>query len=506
MNLNIKIETALISVYNKNEKIKNIIKKLSNNKVNLISTGGTQKYIESLGYQATPVENLTNYPSLFDGRLKTLHPSILGSLLYRRDIETDCKEAEKYNIKKIDLVIVDLYPFEETLKQTTNNEEIIEKIDIGGITLIRAAAKNYKHVLVIPSQDYYDFLINILDNQNAISTLDDRYKMATYSFQVTSTYDRLIYQYFSGSPIFEVPLHPVNQLRYGENPHQKGWFIGNFYEILKKEQGKDLSYNNIIDIDAALNLILEFDEPTTAIIKHTNPCGVATSNNHIEAWQKALNSDPVSAFGGIIICNFPISVEIAKEINSIFYEILIAPYFHNDALEILKQKSKRILLTYNNKLTNKYQVRTALNGILIQEKNLHRTTKDILKVVTNKAPSQEEIDDLIFANKIVKHSKSNAIAIVKNKQLLGIGIGETSRVDAVKHAIEKAKNFNKDLIGAVLASDAFFPFVDNLEIAYKAGIKAIIQPGGSIRDQECIDFCNQKNLSMIFTNFRHFKH
>lgn len=503
--MEVAIKSALISVYHKPQ-IEKIVKKLISLGVQIFSTGGTKDYIEDLGYKVTSVESLTNYPSLFNGRVKTLHPAIMGGILFNRDHNKDLQEAQQFNIPQIDLVIVDLYPFEDTLKQTENNDEIIEKIDIGGISLIRAAAKNYKHVLIIPSEKDYPFLINILENNNGISILEDRKYMACRAFEVSSNYDRIIHQYFIESPIVHIPTSPITTLRYGENPHQKGWFIGNFSNLFDKIQGQDISYNNILDIDAGVHLIYEFNEPTIAILKHNNACGIASSNNPNEAWHKALESDPISAFGGIIVSNFNITEELANEINKIFFEILIAPSFDNEAIKILSSKPKRILLKQKEWTPSKYNIKTAINGLLIQERDLLITNDITLKIVTEKHPSDNEIEDLIFANKIVKHTKSNAIVIAKNKQLLGNGVGQTSRVDAVKQAIEKAKSFNLNLEGSVLASDAFFPFPDSIEIAYNAGIKAFIQPGGSIRDHESINFCNQNNLSMIFTNFRHFKH
>ncbi len=503
--MEILIKTALISVYNKIN-IDNIVKKLANLDVKIISTGGTKEYIENLGIEVTSVESLTNYPSLFNGRVKTLHPSIMGGILFNRDNENDINEANQYQIPQIDLVIVDLYPFENTLKQTKNTEEIIEKIDIGGISLIRAAAKNFKHVLVIPSENDYPFLINIIEKKNGISSLDDRKQMATRAFEICTYYDRIIFQYFSNSPYINIPTSPIKNLRYGENPHQKAWYVGNFDDIFDKIQGQDISYNNLLDIDAGINLIYEFNEPTIAILKHNNPCGVASSLNPLEAWEKALASDPISAFGGIIVSNFNITYNIAVEINKLFFEILIAPNYDDESIKLFNSKTKRILLKIKKWEPEKYSLRSILNGILIQEKDTHTTQKDMFKIVTKTHPTNKEIEDLIFANKIVKHTKSNAIVITKNKQMLGVGMGQTSRVDAVKQAIEKANSFNFNLKEAVLASDAFFPFPDSIEIAHKAGITAIIQPGGSIRDQQSIEYCNKNNISMIFTNFRHFKH
>ncbi|MCX7862024.1 MAG: bifunctional phosphoribosylaminoimidazolecarboxamide formyltransferase/IMP cyclohydrolase [Bacteroidales bacterium] len=499
------IKNALISVFHK-DGIDVIIKKLTDLGVQIISTGGTKQYIEQLGYKATSVETITQYPSLFGGRVKTLHPAIMGGILFKRNAENDLLDCQQFHIPQIDLVIVDLYPFDKTLQQTTDENEIIEKIDIGGISLIRAAAKNYKDVLVIPSQKQYDFLINLLEQYGANSTIEHRKAMAAKAFEITTLYDYSIYSYFQQIPNFDITLSPIHKLRYGENPHQQGWFLGNFSDLFEKIQGQEISYNNILDIDAAMHLISEFDEPTAAIIKHTNACGVASHSSPLLAWKKAFEADPQSAFGGIIITNFPITVDIAQEINSLFFEILIAPYFEQDAIKILSAKTKRIILRVINWQPPKFIIKKALNGMLIQENNLYKQYNETFKIVTNKQPSDNELSDLLFANKIVKHTKSNAIVIVKNKQLLGNGIGQTSRVDAVKQAIEKAKSHQFDLHGAVLASDAFFPFKDSVEIASNAGIISFIQPGGSIRDNESIEFCNVNNLSMIFTGIRHFKH
>lgn len=505
MNDVLPIRTALISVYHKS-KIDSIVKKLTELDVKIISTGGTQQYIEKLGYACISAESLTQYPSLFDGRVKTLHPAIMGGILFKRDHDNDLNEVKQYNIPQIDLVIVDLYPFEETVKNTNDESEIIEKIDIGGISLIRAAAKNFKHVLVIPSEAHYDYLLNLLEQNGANSTLNQRKEMATRAFEVSSLYDKVIASYFNQLPDFTLPLSPVYKLRYGENPHQQGWYIGNFDSVFEKIQGQEVSYNNILDIDAAMHLISEFDEPTTAIIKHNNPCGLASDPQPLMAWKRAYESDPLSAFGGIIICNFTITEEIAQEINTLFFEILIAPNFDEKALQLFSSKSKRIILKIKNWKPSKFVFKSALNGMLMQENNLFKQDENTLKIVTKKQTSEKEKEDLLFANKIVKHIKSNAIVIVKDKQMLGSGMGQTSRVDAVQHAIEKAISRQFDLQGAVLASDAFFPFKDSIEIASKNGIYCFIQPGGSIRDQESIDYCNANNLAMIFTGIRHFKH
>lgn len=501
----IKIKTALISIFHK-ENIEPIIHKLASLKVKLISTGGTKDYIEKLGYQVTSVEELTSFPSMLGGRVKTLHPAIMGGILYRRENNRDIEEINQFNIPNIDLVIVDLYPFEKTIQQTTNEEEIIEKIDIGGISLIRAAAKNYNDVVIIPSQHDYYYLNDILDKQHGITTLEQRKYLAKRAFETSAQYDRMIYSYFAQSPYINTPLSPSIALRYGENPHQKGWFVGNLDELFDKIQGQEISYNNLLDVDSGLHLLKEFDEPTIAILKHNNTCGIASDKNPLFAWKKALAGDPISAFGGVIICNFDINIELAKEIDSIFFEILVATHFTPEAIEHFNKKQKRILLKLKNWQPTTYVIRSALNGLLVEERDLHTENTEHFKYVTNTNLSDKQIEDLIFANKIVKHTKSNAIVIVKNKQLIGSGIGQTSRVDSVRHAIEKAKTFNFDLKDSVLASDAFFPFSDSIEIAHKEGISAFIQPGGSIRDKDLIDYCNQNNLSMIFTGFRHFKH
>lgn len=501
----IKIKTALISIFHK-ENIEPIIHKLASLNVKFISTGGTKDYIEKLGYQVTAVEELTSFPSMLGGRVKTLHPAIMGGILYRRENYHDIEEIKQFNIPNIDLVIVDLYPFEKTIRQTTNEEEIIEKIDIGGISLIRAAAKNYNDVVIIPSQDDYSFLINILDKQQGITKLEQRKYLAKRAFETSAQYDRLIYSYFAQSPYINTPLSPSIALRYGENPHQKGWFIGNLDELFDKIQGQEISYNNLLDVDSGIHLLKEFNEPTIAILKHNNTCGIASDENPLFAWKKAFACDPISAFGGVIICNFDITIELAKEIDSIFFEILVAINFSSEAIEYFNKKQKRILLKLKNWQPTTYTIRSALNGLLIEERDLHIENTEHFKYVTRIRPSEKQIEDLIFANKIVKHTKSNAIVIVKNKQLIGSGIGQTSRVDSVRHAIEKAKTFNFDLKDSVLASDAFFPFSDSIQISHKEGINAFIQPGGSIRDNDSIDYCNQNNLSMIFTGFRHFKH
>ncbi len=501
------IQTALISVFDKSG-IDEIVKELVKNNVKIISTGGTKTHIENLGIKVTSVEEITGYPSILGGRVKTLHPLIFGGILARRSYEQDNNDIEKYSVPLIDLVIVDLYPFEQTLANTNDEAEIIEKIDIGGISLIRAAAKNYNDVVVIPAKKHYSELLEILQKKGAETSLEERKKFAKYAFMVSSNYDSAIYGFFRENELETLRISENNfmELRYGENPHQKGKFFGNFGEIFDKLHGKQISYNNLLDITAAVDLIAEFDELTVAILKHTNACGLASRSNLTQAWKDALAGDPLSAFGGIIITNTEIDKATAEEINKIFYEVVIAPSYSPDALEVLKSKKNRIILIQKQKISPKLQVRSVLNGYLAQEKDTKIVTSSDFEYVTNRKPSDKEVEDLIFANKIVKNSKSNAIVLVKNKQLIGSGVGQTSRVDALKHAIEKAKNFELELKGAVMASDAFFPFADSVEIAYNQGITAVIQPGGSIRDKDSINFCNEKEMAMVFTGFRHFKH
>lgn len=497
------IHSALISVYHKNG-LDRIVSRLHEAGVIIYSTGGTYDFLVEKGIPAEKIEDLTSYPSILGGRVKTLHPKVFGGILGRRELEGDVLEMERFEIPGIDLVIVDLYPFEDTLKSGAPHEDIIEKIDIGGISLIRAAAKNYNHVLTISSQEYYSVLETILYDQNGESTYEQRKGMAASAFAISSGYDGLIGQYLAGES-----AHPEvkgTSLRYGENPHQKAWFDGNLNKVFEKIQGKDLSYNNLVDTDAALALINEFDQPAFAIIKHTNPCGLATNNSLTEAWRKALAGDPVSAFGGIIVANKPIDADTAAEMDKIFFEICAAPDYSAEAIEILSKKKNRIILRTKEWTRPALQEKTILNGMLIQEQDFHTETRADLKPVTDKQPTQAEIDDLLFANKVVKHSKSNTIVLAKNQQLIGIGVGQTSRVDALEQAIAKARKFGFELQGAVMSSDAFFPFPDCVQIAKEAGITAVIQPGGSVRDQDSIDYCNQNGLAMVMTGYRHFKH
>jgi len=461
-----------------------------------------------MGVESIPVENITNYPSILSGRVKTLHPKVFGGILSRRDNDTDIQELKDYEIPEIDLVVVDLYPFEQTIKETTEEEEIIEKIDIGGISLIRAAAKNYKDTLVIPSKEQYEVLLNVLKEEGA-SSLATRKEMALEAFDISSHYDTIIFNYFNrafNNPFFKQSLHENTELRYGENPHQMGVFYGNFEEMFDQLHGKQISYNNLIDIDAAVQLIADFDPKTFAVLKHNNACGIATREKLIDSWKAALAGDPVSAFGGILVTNSKVNKETAEEINKLFFEVIIAPAYDEDALDLLKQKKNRIILVQKSTCLPKKQFRSLLNGVIVQDRDIRGEYKSDLDSATNKKPSDATIEDLLFGNKVVKHTKSNAIVLVKNKQLCASGMGQTSRIDALKQAIEKANKFGFDLNGSIMASDAFFPFKDSVEIAHKAGIKSVIQPGGSKRDQESIDFCNEHNMSMVFSGVRHFKH
>lgn len=502
-----RIKNALISVYYK-EGLEEIVKELNKLGITIFSTGGTQSFIEALGISVVPVENLTSYPSILGGRVKTLHPKIFGGILCRRELQNDIDQLKAYQIPEIDLVIVDLYPFEETVNSGASEAEVIEKIDIGGISLIRAAAKNYNDVLIVASKSEYDFLLQLLKTKQGYSDIKDRKYLAIKAFNISSHYDTAIFNYFSKGeePVFKQSIQQVYPLRYGENPHQKGSFYGNLDAMFEKLNGKELSYNNLLDVDAAVNLIAEFSEPTVAILKHNNACGVASRNTILEAWKDALACDPVSAFGGIIIANKKIDVQTANAMNEIFFEVVIAPSYDPDALEVLKQKKNRIILIQKQRELPDKQFRQVLNGVLVQDRDKHTETEKDFKYCTKLKPTEKEIEDLIFANKIVKHTKSNAIVLAKNKQLLASGTGQTSRIDALKQAIAKSNAFGFDLNGAVMASDAFFPFPDCVEIAGNAGIKAIIQPGGSIKDKDSIDYCDAHNMSMVMTGYRHFKH
>jgi phosphoribosylaminoimidazolecarboxamide formyltransferase / IMP cyclohydrolase len=495
MQMSKKIKAALISVYYK-DGLDAVVKELDKQGVKIYSTGGTQSFIEGLGIQVTAVDSLTSYPSILGGRVKTLHPKIFGGILGRRDNETDKKEMKQYEIPEIDLVIVDLYPFEET-------------IDIGGISLIRAAAKNFADTTIISSRNDYAELLEILKSKSGATDIDDRKRFAARAFMNSSHYDTLIFNYFNRTQNFDVFKRSElsgKVLRYGENPHQRGVFYGNLEEVFDILNGKELSYNNLVDVDAAINLLSEFSEPTVAIIKHTNPCGLASRDNITEAYKAAFACDTVSAFGGIIAANRNIDAATANEMNTLFFEVLIAPGYDDDALAILKAKKNRIIIKQKAKSTTTKMFKSLLNGVLEQDTDLKAEGKAEFKTATAKAPTEQEIADLAFAVIAVKHLKSNSIALIKNKQLIGMGCGQTSRVDALQGAIKKAGEFGFDLHGAVMASDAFFPFPDCVNISHQAGITAISQPGGSIKDQDSINAANANGQAMVFTGVRHFRH
>jgi phosphoribosylaminoimidazolecarboxamide formyltransferase/IMP cyclohydrolase len=502
------IKSALISVFSK-EGLEPIVRKLHEQNVIIYSTGGTEEFINKLGIPVVPVEEVTSYPSILGGRVKTLHPKIFGGILNRQDNETDIAQMKDFEIPQLDLVIVDLYPFEKTVASGASESDIIEKIDIGGISLIRAAAKNFKDTVIVASVNEYAMLLDLISSQNGETTLEQRRLLATKAFHVSSHYDTAIFNYFNtDESYFKTSIADGQILRYGENPHQKGFFFGEFDNMFTKLHGKELSYNNLLDVDAAVNLILEFknNEPTFAILKHNNACGLATRKNIKDAYLAALSCDPTSAFGGVLIANSNIDSATAKEINSLFCEVVIAPEFDEEAVAILSEKKNRIILVQHGVDLPNSQVRTCLNGLLVQDRNTITDSKENLKIVTNSAPSAQEIVDLLFASKICKNTKSNTIVFAKNSTLVASGTGQTSRVDALKQAIEKAQTFGFDLNGAVMASDAFFPFPDCVEMAYNAGIRAVIQPGGSIKDELSINFCNENKVAMVFTGTRHFKH
>jgi phosphoribosylaminoimidazolecarboxamide formyltransferase/IMP cyclohydrolase len=497
------IKNALISVFHK-EGLEPIVTQLVKYGVNLYSTGGTQTYLEELGAEVLPVEELTTYPSILGGRVKTLHPKVFGGILGRREDEGDLAQLAEFEIPEIDLVIVDLYPFEDTVASDASEQAIIEKIDIGGISLIRAAAKNFKDVVIVPSKDQYSALANLL-REDASTTLDQRKQFATAAFAVSSHYDTAIHRYFAGEG-FAHKESGTKVLRYGENPHQEGFFHGDLSALFDQLHGKELSYNNLLDIDAAVALISDFDETTFAILKHNNACGLASRPKLVDAWNAALAGDPVSAFGGILITNVEVDAQTAEEMNKLFFEVVIAPSYSSDALEILQQKKNRVILVQKPCKFPDRQFRSLLNGVLEQDKDLSTQQASDMDPVTDQKPTDAQYQDLVFANKLVKHTKSNTIVLAKNKQLLASGCGMTSRVDALRFAITKAKSFNFDLNGAVMASDAFFPFPDCVEIAHKEGIDTVVQPGGSIKDQESIDYCNNNGMAMVVTGVRHFKH
>jgi phosphoribosylaminoimidazolecarboxamide formyltransferase/IMP cyclohydrolase len=508
MSQSVQIKNALISVYYK-DNLEPIIHELNRLGVNIYSTGGTETFIRNLGVDVIAVEDLTSYPSILGGRVKTLHPKVFGGILARRNFEGDEMQLAQYEIPEIDLVIVDLYPFEETVKSNAEEDEIIEKIDIGGISLIRAAAKNFADVVIVASKQDYSELENILKTQNGDTTIDQRRAFAGKAFNISSHYDTAIFQYFNQEeqlPVFKESIQASQVLRYGENPHQKGVFYGDLDTMFTKLHGKELSYNNLVDVDAAVALIDEFTEPTIAILKHTNACGIASRNFIKEAWIDALACDPVSAFGGVIIANDEIDSETATEISKIFYEVLIAPAFTDEAVAILKEKKNRIILVRQPVLLPAKQFKTLLNGVIEQDKDAIIEGPEHMTAVTNRKPTDHEMKDLFFANKVVKHTKSNTIVFAKNNQLMSSGVGQTSRVDSLKQAIIKANSFGFDLKGAVMASDAFFPCPDCVELAAEAGITAVLQPGGSINDKLSVAMCDEKDVSMVTTGVRHFKH
>ena len=502
------IKSALISVFHK-DGLAPIVQKLNELNVTIYSTGGTEKFIKELGINVIPVDEVTSYPSILGGRVKTLHPKIFGGILNRQDNESDSAELKEYNIPQIDLVIVDLYPFEKTLASGASEQDIVEKIDIGGISLIRASAKNFKDTFTVSSMDQYEEFLSILSENNGVTSIEQRKKFAAKSFNISSHYDTAIFNYFNEDEIVFKASHQTSKtLRYGENPHQKGYFFGDLDAMFDKLHGKELSYNNLLDVDAAVNLMAEFkgEAPTFAILKHNNACGFAQRETLKQAYVDALAGDPVSAFGGVLIANTEIDATTAKEIHLLFCEVVIAPSFSDEALNIIKERKNRIILIQKEVQLPHQLIRTSLNGLLVQDKDYITDKLTDLSYATNTKPTENELADLLFASKLCKNTKSNTIVLVKNKQLLASGTGQTSRVDALNQAIEKATNFGFDLNGSVMASDAFFPFPDCVEIADNAGIKSVIQPGGSIKDQLSIDYCNANNLSMVMTGTRHFKH
>ncbi len=508
MNTSKKIASALISVFDKTG-LEPIVRALNQNNVTIYSTGGTEIFIKNLGIPVVAVEDITAFPEILGGRVKTLHPKIFGGILNRQDHSGDMQQMQEFNIPQIDLVIVDLYPFEKTVASGAGEADIIEKIDIGGISLIRAAAKNFKDTVIVPSVEEYALFLHYYTENNGATSLENRRLLATKAIHVSSHYDGAIFNYFNTDETYlKTSVAHGQILRYGENPHQKGYFFGDFDQMFTKVHGKELSYNNLLDVDAAVNLMNEFkgEEPTFAILKHNNACGLASRNSMRQAYLDALAADPTSAFGGVLIANGTIDLATAEEINKLFCEVVIAPAYAQEAIDLLEEKKNRIILIINEVELPQKNVRTCLNGVLVQDKDNVTDANTHLKTVTTLTPSAAEIEDLLFASKICKHTKSNTIVFAKNKQLCASGTGQTSRVDALKQAIEKATSFEFDLTGAVMASDAFFPFPDCVEIANKAGITAVIQPGGSIKDELSIQYCNDNNMAMVFTGIRHFKH
>ena len=504
-----KINAALVSVFYK-DGLEPIVKKLDELGVQIISTGGTEKFIKKLGIDVTRVEDLTSYPSILGGRVKTLHPKVFGGILARRDHEGDIAQLEEFDIPEIDLTIVDLYPFEETVAGGGETQDIIEKIDIGGISLIRAAAKNYKEGVIVASRDQYTDLLDTLNDKQGFTDMEDRKAFAAHAFKISSHYDSAIFNWFNGDgniDAFKASVNNGKTLRYGENPHQSAKFYGDLDAMFDQLHGKELSYNNLVDVDGAVNLIAEFKEdPTFCVIKHTNACGLASRPTIVEAWEAALAGDPVSAFGGILAANRNIDKATAEKVNNIFFEIIIAPSYDEDALEILKTKKNRIILIQKEIELPKRQFKTLLNGVIEQDIDFKSETSSDFETVTKLAPTDAEVKDLVFASKLAKHTKSNTIVLAKNQQLIGSGMGQTSRVDALKQAIVKAKAFNFETAGAVIASDAFFPFADCVEIAYNEGVNAVVQPGGSIRDKDSVEYCDNNDMAMVLTGTRHFKH
>lgn len=503
-----KIRSALVSVYHK-DLLEPLVRLLHRYGVVIYSTGGTQTFIRNLNIPVNSVEDLTGYPSILGGRVKTLHPKVFGGILARREKEEDEADLKKYDIPGVDLVVVDLYPFQETVASGAGEKEVIEKIDIGGISLIRAAAKNYRDVLIVSNRSQYAEISRLLEENEGCTALADRQRFATYAFHVSSDYDTAIFRYFNRHGhfhFFKESSAEARALRYGENPHQSGCFFGDIHKAFDQLHGKEISYNNLLDIDAAAGLIREFEETTLAILKHNNACGIASRSELSQAWKDALAGDPVSAFGGVIVANQMVNTATAREMDKLFFEVILAPGYEEDALSILKGKKNRIILLMKPFEIPGKQFRSLLNGIIEQDRDGRMEEKEDFRLVTKNKPGLQETDDLLFGARVVKHTKSNAIVLAKNKQLCASGVGQTSRVDALKQAIEKARHFGFDLRGAVMASDAFFPFADSVEIAYDAGIRSVIQPGGSVRDEDSVKFCDDHGMSMIFTGLRHFKH
>lgn len=509
----IHIHTALVSVYHKDETLERIIAILADKGVRLLSTGGTRAWIQQCGHRCDAVEDVTGYPSILGGRVKTLHPGIFGGILSRRNNTQDSVECAHYGIEPIDMVIVDLYPFAETVAQGASEADIIEKIDIGGISLIRAAAKNFHDVAIVSSRDQYAYILDVFAQHGAATTSDIRRRLAREAFAVTSRYDSLIFGYFDDTcgdapTALRTAIDGVRPLRYGENPHQRGWFFGNFESMFEQLHGKEISYNNLLDIDAATALMAEFDDTaaTFAVIKHNNPCGLACRDTAIEAWRAALAGDPVSAFGGVIVTNSTVDADTAAEISKIFFEVIIAPAYSDEALDILRLKKNRIILVQKQDNSTRTTMRSALGGVLVQDRDNRTDSAEDLHTVTATIPTPAQVDDMLFAAKVVKHCRSNAIVLAHARTLCAAGVGQTSRVDSLRQAIAKAKAFGMSLDGAVMASDAFFPFGDCVQIAHEAGITAVIQPGGSIRDHESVEYCDAHGLAMSMTGIRHFRH